>query len=117
MNQWLLKEEILKFSEVVVPKIIEKLKGNRDAIFVELAVDIIHKSEIDCSSQLLGILNSIRHPYTLSLVCMLLGLIGTRGAIKPVWNCYHFLKAEYPEEDYEQGPLLGLYEFKNKFSL
>lgn len=117
MNQWLLKEEILKFSEFAVPKIIGKLKGNRDATFVELAVDITHKSEIDCSSQLLGILKSIRHPYTLSLVCMLLGLIGTREAIKPVWDCYYFLKEEYSEEDYEQGPLLALYEFKNRFGL
>lgn len=111
INQWLLKEKILKFSEFAVPEIIERLKDNQDAIYVEMAVDIIHKSEIDCSSQLLKILNSIKDPYTLSLVCMLLGLIGTGEAVKPVWDCYHFLMEKYPEENYEQGPLLALYEF------
>jgi len=115
LNRWLLKKKIVGFSEFAVPKIIEKLKENQDDCFAELAVDIIHKSEIDCSSQLLGILNSIKQPYTLSLVCMLLGLLGTREAIKPVWDCYYFLKEEYPEEDYEQGPLLALYEFKSRF--
>jgi hypothetical protein len=45
----------------------------------------------------------------------LLGLIGPGEAIQPVWNCYHFLKDNYPEEAYEQGPLLALHEFKNRF--
>lgn len=110
INQWLLKKNILGFSPFAVPEIIERLKDNHDAIFVEMAVDIFHKLKTDSSSRILGILNSIKDPYTCSLVCMLLGLIGTEEAVKPVRDCYHFLREEYPE-NYEQWPLLALYEF------
>ncbi len=111
INQYLLKERILKYANFAVPKIIEKLKDNQDESYAELAISIIYKSKVNCSPQLLEILNSINNPYTLSLVCLLLGLIGSSESIQPVWNYYHFLKENYPNNDYEQGPLLALYEF------
>lgn len=117
INHWLLKKKILSFSKFTIPKIIEKLKDTQDDTFAELSIGIIYESKIDCSSQLLGILDSIKDPYTQSLVCLLLGLIGSREAIQPVWNYYHFLKDKYPQEAHEQGPLLALYEFKQRFGL
>ena len=117
INHWLLKKKILDFSKRVIPKIIEKLKDNHDEAFVELAVSIIYESKIDCSSHLLGILDSIKDPYTKSLSCLLLGLIGKIEAIQLVWNCYHSLKDEYPQESYDQGPLLALCEFKERLNL
>ena len=110
INQWLLKKKILWSSPFVVPEIIERLKGDQDATFVEMAVDIFHKSKIDSSSRIPGILNSIKDPCTCSLVYMLLGPAGTEEAVKPVRDCYHSLRGAYPE-NYEQGALLTLYEF------
>jgi hypothetical protein len=110
INQWLLKKKILRFSPFAVPEIIERLKDDQDVMFVEMAVDIFHRSKIDSSSRILGVLNSIKDPCTCSLVCMLPGIIGTEEAVKPVRDCYHFLREAYPE-NYEQGPLLELYEF------
>lgn len=115
INHRLLKKKVLKYSKFTVPKIIEKLKGNQNDTFVELAVSIIYESKADCSSQLLEILPSIKHPYTLSQVCMLLGLIGKREAIRPIWNYHHFFKERYPKEGYDQGPLLALYELRFRF--
>ena len=117
INHWLLKKKIIGYSKLMVPKIIEELEDNEDDVFVELAVKIIYGSKIDCSSQLLEILDSIEHPYTLSLLCLLLGFNGPEESIQPVWNCYHFLKEKYPKESYDQGPLLALYEFKERFDV
>lgn len=117
LNHWLLKKKILVFSKFTIPKIIEKLKDDQNDTFIELAICVIYESKIDCSSQLLGILDSIKDFYTQSLVCLLLGLIGPREAILPVWNYYHLLKDKYPQENYDQGPLLALYEFKERFDL
>ncbi|MEW6619058.1 MAG: hypothetical protein AB1422_06895 [bacterium] len=114
LNHWLLKKRILRFRKSAVPKLIESLRDNRDDTFVEIGIQIIYESQIDCSSQLLGILDSIKDPYTLSLVCLLLGLIGPKEALQPVWNYYHFLKDKYFQEQYAQGPLLALYEFKER---
>ncbi|MEW6609184.1 MAG: hypothetical protein AB1414_17360 [bacterium] len=114
LNHWLLKKKILRFRESAVSKVIERLRDNRDDTFVEVAIQIIYESKIDCSYQILGILDSIKDPYTLSLVCLLLGLIGPKEALQPVWNYYHFLKDKYFQKHYEQGPLLALYEFKER---
>lgn len=117
LNHALLKKKILSFSQLAISRIIDKLKDNQDDLFVELGIKIIYESKINCSFELLQILGTIKDPYTLSLVCLLLGLIGPQEAIQPVWNYYHFLRDEYPEETYDQGPLLALYEFKERFGL
>jgi hypothetical protein len=119
VNHRLLKNKIIKFGKPAIQKIIEKLKNNRNDVFVELAVQIIYESKIDCSSHLLNILDFIKDPYTLSLVCLLLGLIGPKEAIKPVWDYFHILKVKYPNsmDNFEQGPLLALYEFKHRFKI
>lgn len=72
---------------------------------------MIYNSEQDRTSELLGLVRRpVRNPYTLSLVCMVLGLKGSGESLKLVWDCYHFLKERFPGEGYEQGPLIGLYE-------
>ncbi len=114
INQSLLKERILKHANVAIPTIIGKLKDNQDETYVELAIKIIYKSKGDWSVPLLENLKSINDLYTLSLVCLLLGLLGSREAIQLVWNFYHYLKENYFNRDYEQGPLLALYELYEK---
>ena len=116
-NHKILKERILQFSNYTLPRIIERLRNNRNDAFAELAVEVIYESGVDCGVQLLKILDSIGDPYTSSLVCLLLGLIGPRDGIQGIWNYYHFFKDEYAHETYDQGPLLALYEMKERFSL
>jgi len=116
-NHRILKERILQFSNYTLPRIIERLRNNRNDAFAELAVEVIYESGVDCGVQLLEILDSIGDPYTSSLVCLLLGLIGPRDGIQDIWNYYHFFKDEYAHETYDQGPLLALYEMKERFGL
>jgi hypothetical protein len=116
-NHRILKERILHFSNFTLPRIIKRLRNNRNDAFAELAVEVIYESKVDCGVQLLEILDSIEDPYTSSLVCLLLGLIGPRDAIQNIWNYYHFFKDQYAHEDYDQGPLLALYEMKERFNL
>lgn len=117
LNHRILKERILQFSNYTLPRIIERLRNNRNDAFAELAVQVIYESGVDCGVQLLEILDSIGDPYTSSLVCLLLGLIGPRDGIQHIWNYYHFFKGEYAHKTYNQGPLLALYEMKERFGL
>jgi len=117
INQPLLVKKIVSYRKKAIPIIIEKLKDTQDDVFIELAIRIIYHSKVNCSNQLLEILDSIKAPYAVSLVCLLLGLIGKKDAIQPVWNYYHYLKKRYCRQNYEQGPLIALYEFKERFSL
>jgi len=117
VNHRILKDRIIHFSSFAILRIIEKLKNNRNDVFAELAVEVIYESKFNCGLQLLDILDSIDDPYTSSLVCMLLGLIGPRDAVQQIWNYYHFFKNEYAHETFDQGPLLALYEMKERFRL
>jgi hypothetical protein len=116
-NHRILKHRILQFSGFTLPRIIERLRNNQNDAFAELAVEVIYESNVDCGVQLLEILDSAGDPYTASLVCLLLGLIGSKEAIQPIWNYYHYFKNEYAHNTYEQGPLLALYELKLRFGL
>ncbi len=117
LNHKILRERILQYSHFTLPKIFERVGYNRNDAFAELAVQVIYESRVNCGVQLLDILDSIEDPYTSSLVCLLLGLIGPRDGVQRIWNYYHFFKDHYAHETYDQGPLLALYEMKERFSL
>ncbi len=113
-NHTLLIEKILCFHEEAILKIIDKLKSSRNDVFVELAVKVIYSSKMDSFVRLLGVLDNIEYPYTLSQVCLLLGFVGTREAVLPLWNCFHYLKEEYRQEYFCEGPLLALAELNGR---
>lgn len=117
LNHRILKDRILQFSSLILPRIIERLRNNRNDAFAELAVQVIYESKVGCGLQLLEMLDSIGDPHTASLACLLLGLIGPKDGIQPIWNYYHFFKDEYSHETYDQGPLLALYEMRDRFGL
>ena len=95
--------------------ILDELKNKPNDTFIELAMKIIYDSKIDFSLDLLKLIRlPIKNAYALSLVCLLLGMIGSKDNIKPLWDCYHFFKERYPHESYAQGPLIGLYELNRK---
>jgi hypothetical protein len=92
----------------MLPMLIEELPHIQDACFIELAVRILYKSKIGSSP--IG-------AYALSIICLLLGMIGPQRALKPLWDRFHFFKERYPEENFSQGPLLGLYELYDTMPL
>jgi hypothetical protein len=114
LNQQLLRRKLLQFREEVVPLLLEELGHIQNDCFVEQAVRIIYMSGINCSAALLKLISSPIDAYALSLICVLLGLLGRAEALKPLWDCFHFFKEKYPEESFSQGPLLGLYELRER---
>jgi len=49
------------------------------------------------------------------LACIALGFIADENAIPILINKLNYFKNIYPDEDLEQGPLLGLYELYYRF--
>ncbi|HYE83554.1 MAG TPA: hypothetical protein VEG39_15480 [Clostridia bacterium] len=60
-------------------------------------------------------MDEIRNPYALSLVCIVIGFIGDETTIPIMHKKYLELKGIYPDENYEQGPLLALAELRARF--
>lgn len=117
LNENVMMEKLLEFEEWTIPKLIDILKSNTNDFLVESIIKFIYHSKNDNTKLLLSALPSIKVAYNFSMTCMLLGLIRNKDAIKPLWDCYHFLKEEYPNKKYNQGPLLALFELKEKWKL
>ena len=112
LNHELLMQKVLERADEAIPRILNELpRSQNNTGFVEVAIQIIYRSKVDCSAELLDLIKvPIENAYTLSLLSLLLGLVGTEDAIKPLWDRYHFFKERFPREHYMQGPLFGLYE-------
>jgi hypothetical protein len=111
LNHRLLADKLLDLREITVPILIDELRQVQNDCFVEQAIRIIYRSGIDCSSILLKLIaTSAIDAYALSLICMLCGMTGSQEALKPLWDRFHFFKEKYPNENFYQGPWLGLYE-------
>lgn len=115
LNHSLLRRKLLKLQETAVPLLADELRHVQNDCFTEQAVRIIYASKIDCSSALLKLIESTSmDAYALSLVCLLLGMIGPRQALKPLWDRFHFFNERYPQENFSQGPLIGLHELSKR---
>ena len=109
VNRVDLVNRVLEFESELMPKVIEKLIRSDNEIFIENAIRLLAKSEQDYSQQLHRKYNQIRRPYAQSMVCVILGFRGNEEIIPWMMNQYTEMKRLYPEETYDQGPLLALH--------
>lgn len=110
-----LLEKTLEHEQAILPKVVEKLIRSDQNVFIENAVRLLARSENDYSAPLRERYHEIRSPYVRSLACLVLGIRGSEDTIPWMMDRYHELKKAYPDETYEQGPLLALHELNAKF--
>lgn len=113
LNHEKLKKKILKHKEEALPIIIEELKKPQNTVFFEIAVRIIYFSGIDYSNEIIDIIiNYQRSAYAVSLLCMLLGFYDNKDNRKILWDYFYYLKENFINDTYSDGPLLGLIEMR-----
>jgi len=113
LNHTRLVERVLEFGEKAIREILQRLRVQQNATFLELGIRVLFKSGLDCFDEVCDIVdNGPRRAYQISLLCMLLGFTGDRKYARRLWNYYHFFRYHYPSETYADGPLLGLLELK-----
>ncbi|NLV47179.1 MAG: hypothetical protein GXY22_00780 [Clostridiaceae bacterium] len=110
-----LVKRVLEFEEELVPKVVEKLVRSDNDNFIDNAMRLLARSEQDYSPLLYKRFNEIRRPYVQSMVCLILGIRGGEEIIPWMINQYQEMKRLYPDETYNQGPLLALHELKYRF--
>ena len=115
VNQPLLINKVLEHEDLLIPQVIKMLKTSGNDTFIELAVKEIKKAKNNYCEDLLQILDDIRSPYALSLVCILIGYLGTEKDIPILLRIHMELKKTYSNETYDQGPLLALIEMRERF--
>ncbi len=114
-NQGVLIKKALKYEEVLLPMVVEKLMRSCHDIFIENSIDILAKCNKDHTPVLKERFTQIRSPYAQSLICLVLGFRGEEGVIPWMLDRYYEMKKLYPDETYSQGPLLALHELNCRF--
>jgi len=113
LNHSLLLDRVLEHRTETVTLILNELTSPQRNSFAELAVQALFRSNMAVVDELLALVNEPNMTaYDLSLVCMLLGMWEAEEAVKPLWDCFHFFKKKFPHRNYEQGPLLGLWDIQ-----
>lgn len=115
VNRHVLVKKALKFEEVLLPMVVEKLIRSCHDIFIENSIDLLAKSNKDYTPMLKERFTQIRSPYAQSLICLALGFRGEEGVIPWMLDRYFEMKKLYPGETYDQGPLLALHELNCRF--
>tara|TARA_B100000315_G_scaffold8245_1_gene8201 strand:+ start:53674 stop:53985 length:312 start_codon:yes stop_codon:yes gene_type:complete len=91
------------------------LKKPHSSQFVKLAVKIIHSSQINCSREIMEILQQFQiGAYSASLLSMLVGFFDKNDSEKLLWNYFNYFKEHFPNETYSDEPLLGLSEMRER---
>jgi hypothetical protein len=108
----LLKSKILEYGKDALDRLFIELLNPPNEIFVEQSIKIIYESKIDCIKQTHHLIrNCQKDSYYISEICVLLGFIDRSEETKKIlWDYYHFFKEYYPNENFKEGPLIGLGE-------
>lgn len=114
-NRPILVERALEFEDEILPMVVEKLVHSDHDTFINNAIRLLAWSEKDYSPLLLERYAKFRSPYVQSLVCLILGFRRKEDIVPWMLNKFFEIKKCYPDETYDQGPLLALHELSTRF--
>jgi hypothetical protein len=111
----LLRKKLLDREQEAVPVLQKMLLTTAISSFIELSLDLFVHCRENNSDWLLKHYEEIRDPYARSTLCMLLGFRGDMGAVPFLMAQVELMEKQWPNKNYEQGPLLALYELQARF--
>lgn len=109
-----LHERVLKFEDILAPKMIASYKRTLNDVFAENVSRVLAKCKKNYIKEILEIYPDIRSPYALSLISITLGFIGGEECIPVLYKQFQDFKKKDMDENYEQGPLIGLMKLKER---
>jgi len=115
VNLHILVNRAMEFEKEIVPEIVRMLKTSLNNNFIEIAVRILAKSEINVAEELTGYYDDVRNPYAQSMILLLLGFKVDESFIPWFIEKNNELKKNYPNESYCEGAYYALIEIEKRF--
>ena len=109
VNRNTLCKKALEMQEDVMPLILRRFQTSAQTVFIESVALIFAHCDAVYAHKLREIYSNIRDPYAVAMASVALAFRGDKDAVPLLLQKYERLQQEYPEEDYDQGPLLALY--------
>jgi len=115
MNLHILVGKALAFKDEIVPELIRMLKTSMNDGFIETAIRILTRSEMDIAGELIENYDDMRSPYAQSMVLVVLGYIADETCVAWLIDQHKKLKRLYPIESYCEGAYYALCEIDSRF--
>lgn len=115
LNRNALREKLLEQEDALLPLIKEKCIRNKQSIFIENALYFFLHSKADCCDWILETYATFSSEYLKSMLCLVLGFRGEVEMIPFLMEEAQRFEREYPEEAYDQGPMLAVQELAVRY--
>ncbi len=115
VNRQKLRDKILEYEAEMMPLIQRGVITKRQDIFIENALYFFLRCKGNCCDWITKQYDNIHSEYMKSILCLVLGFHGDVSAVPFLIKEVDRLERWYPDKNYEQGPLLALYELKERF--
>lgn len=115
LNSKQICDKAIEMQETVMPLLLRRFQTSFLDGFIECAVQILGRADMSYIEQLKGMYHDIRNPYVQSMSCLLFGMRELHDMIPLLLDEYNRMQLNYPEADYDQGPLLALYILHGRF--
>ena len=114
-NRQKLREKILEYEVEMKPLIQRRAITNLQDIYIENTLYFFLHCKENCCDWIIQQYDHMRSEYLKSMLCLVLGFRGDVSIIPFLMKEVERFERYYPNKDYEQGPLLALYELKERF--
>ena len=109
VNKWILRDLMLEHEDEITDMILHRIIRSFVDDFVEYSIDFMIDCRENHSKWILENYDRVVNPYTKSLLCLVLGFRGDESCVSFLLEQEMKLSEEYPEERFNQGPIVALY--------
>ena len=110
LNRSVLADQALSMWEETMPLILRRFRTSSQTEFIETAFHVLAEADDSVIEPLKELYPDIRDPYARSMACVVFGMHDCEEMIPMLLREYERFREDYPDEEYEQGPLLALYQ-------
>lgn len=113
-NHDFLCDKIIARHEQAMPYLLKRYRTCALDGFIDTACCILASADKKYAQQLLEMYGQIRCPYAKACACLVFGMQGMKETIPLLLQEYERFQDEYPEESFDQHPLMALYILHGK---
>ena len=110
-----LREKLLSREEEALPAIQRLIRRSMNDNAIENCTHFLESCQENCTAWIIENYGTIRAPYAKSMLCLVLGFRAAPDVIPFLMRQVNAFETQFPDESFEQGPLLALYEIRDRF--
>ncbi len=111
----IVREKLLKRESEALPEIRRMILRSLNDHVIENAAAFMTACSADCVNWIVEHYGEIRSPYAQSMMCLVLGFRADENAMPFLMQQVASFETRYPDETFDQGPLMALYELRARF--